>query len=116
MFQYAAQTRHATGNFRLRYKVLLITTVLLLVATVALAVVAISANSVVNRSRSQYAQAMSNNAANAISVANRSASRCSGKAAGTCRTTPSRRFTRTWIITKALYRAQKAPRWKSGSC
>ena len=71
MFQYAAQTRHATGNFRLRYRVLLITTVLLLVATVALSVVAISANTMLSRSRSQYAQAMSNNAANAISVANR---------------------------------------------
>ena len=71
MYQYAAQNRHATGNFRLRYRVLLTAVVLLLAATAVLAAMTISGNSFKSRSRDQYAQAMSNNAANALSVANR---------------------------------------------
>ncbi|MBQ4434745.1 MAG: hypothetical protein IJJ80_03860 [Clostridia bacterium] len=71
MYQYAAQNRHATGNFRLRYKVLLIAAVLLLAATVVLAVMTISGNSFKSRSRDAYTQAMTNNVSNAISVVNR---------------------------------------------
>ncbi len=71
MYQYAAQNRHATGNFRLRYRILLVAVVLLLVATVALSVMTITGNSFKAKSREQYTQAMSNNVANAISVVNR---------------------------------------------
>ena len=71
MYQYAAQNRHATGNFRLRYRVLLIAVILLLAATVLLAAMAISGNSFKAKSRDQYTQAMSNNVSNAISVVNR---------------------------------------------
>lgn len=71
MYQYAAQNRHAAGNFRLRYKVLLVAVVLLLAATVVLSVFTISGNSFKAKSRDQYTQAMSSNVANAISVVNR---------------------------------------------
>lgn len=71
MYQYAAQNRHATGNFRLRYRILLVAVVLLLVATVALSVMTVTGNSFKAKSREQYTQAMSNNVANAISVVNR---------------------------------------------
>ena len=71
MYQYAAQNRHATGNFRLRYRILLIASVVLLAATVLLSVMTISGNSFKAKSREQYTQAMSNNVANAISVVNR---------------------------------------------
>ena len=71
MYQYAAQNRHATGNFRLRYRVLLIAVLLLLAATVVLAAVSISGNSFKAKSREQYTQAMSNNVSSAISVVNR---------------------------------------------
>ena len=71
MYQYAAQNRHATGNFRLRYRVLLIAVILLLAATVVLAAVSISGNSFKAKSREQYTQAMSNNVSSAISVVNR---------------------------------------------
>ena len=71
MYQYAAQNRHAAGNFRLRYRVLLVAVVLLLVATVVLSVMSISGNSFKAKSRDQYTQAMSNNVSNAISVVNR---------------------------------------------
>ena len=54
MYQYAAQNRHATGNFRLRYRVLLIAVILLLAATVVLAAVSISGNSFKAKSREQY--------------------------------------------------------------
>ena len=71
MYQYAAQNRHATGNFRLRYKVLLVAVVLLLAATVVLAVMSVSGNSFKAKTKDQYTQAMSNNVAIAISVVNR---------------------------------------------
>ncbi len=71
MYQYAAQNRHATGNFRLRYKVLLVAVILLLAATVLLAVISVSGNSFKAKSRDQYSQAMINNVSNAISVVNR---------------------------------------------
>ena len=71
MFQYAAQNRHAAGNFRLRYRVLMVAVILLLAATVVLTVMTISGNSFVAKSREQFSQAMSTNVANAISVVNR---------------------------------------------
>ena len=71
MFQYAAQSRHATGNFRLRYRILLVAVILLAISTAALAVTTVTANRQVTRSREQYAQAMTSNVANALSVANR---------------------------------------------
>ncbi len=71
MYQYAAQNRHATGNFRLRYRIMLVAVVVLAVAVVLLSIGTISGNSFRAHSRSQYAQAMANNVSNAISVANR---------------------------------------------
>ncbi len=71
MYQYAAQNRHASGNFRLRYRILLVAVILLAVATVALAVTSVTSTRLVSKSREQYAQAMANNISNAISVANR---------------------------------------------
>ncbi len=71
MYQYAAQNRHATGNFRLRYRILMIASVLLLAATVLLTITTISGNSFRARTREQYTQAMSSNVSNAISVVSR---------------------------------------------
>ena len=71
MYQYAAQNRHATGNFRLRYRILLITTILLLAATVILTVSTVSSGRFIGRTREQFAQSMSGNVSNAISVVNR---------------------------------------------
>ena len=71
MFQYAAQSRHASGNFRLRYRILLVAVVLLAISTAVLAVMTVTSSRQVARSRDQYRQAMTNNAANALSVANR---------------------------------------------
>ena len=71
MFQYAAQNRRPTGNFRLRYRILLAAVVILLAATVVLAVVSVSNSGFAGRSREQFAQAMSSNVAGALSVTNR---------------------------------------------
>ena len=71
MYQYAAQNRHATGNFRLRYRILMIASVLLLAATVLLTITTISGKSFRARTREQYTQAMSSNVSNAISVVSR---------------------------------------------
>ena len=71
MYQYAAQNRHATGNFRLRYRILLIMTVILLAAAIVLTISTVTSNQLVSKTRSQFSQAMSNNVSNAISVANR---------------------------------------------
>ena len=71
MYQYAAQSRHATGNFRLRYRILLVAVIVLGIATAFLAVTTITSTRLIGKSRDQYAQAMSSNVANALSVANR---------------------------------------------
>ena len=59
------------GQSDLREIYITMAVVLLLAATAVLAAMTISGNSFKSRSRDQYAQAMSNNAANALSVANR---------------------------------------------
>ena len=71
MYQYAAQARHSTGNFRLRYRLLLIAVIVLLIAAAVSGIYAITGRSFESRTHAQFEQAMTNNVSGAISVANR---------------------------------------------
>ena len=71
MYQYAAQIKHSSANFRLRYRIMLIAVIILMITTVVFGIMALNGSSLGSRTHGTFLQAMSNNAASAISVANR---------------------------------------------